>query len=102
MITLEQKGILERYAHIKIQIKELEEEADTLNARALEVITNEDIEELTTDLGKFSKMSRRKWTYTEETQQKEKNLKTTKTREEQNGEAKYQENFFLKFTSAKE
>lgn len=102
MITSEQKGILKRYADIKLEIKGLEAEQDELNPRVLEVLVNEDIEELSTDEGKFSKMSRRKWTYTESTQDKEKALKTAKAREEQNGDATYVENFFPKFTAAKE
>lgn len=102
MITPAQKDILQRYADIKIQIKSLEEEQDILNPAVMEVLNQEDVEELTMDQGKYSKSSRRKWTYTQATQDKEAALKTAKTREEQTGEATYKENFFPKFTVAKE
>lgn len=99
MITSEQKGILKRYADIKIEIKALEEEQDILNPQVMEVITQEDLEELTIEEGKFTKSSRRKWIYTQTTQDKEKALKTAQTREQQTGEATYKENFFPKFTA---
>ncbi len=102
MITPDQKDILVRYAHIKTQIKELEAEQDELNPRVMEVLVQEDCEELTMDEGKYSKMSRRKWNYTQSTQDKEAALKTAQTREQQTGEATYKENFFPKFTAAKE
>lgn len=101
MITLEQKGTLQRYADIKILIKNLEEEQDTLNPQVMEIMNENEVDELKTEQGKFCKSSRRKWKYSDDLQAREDNLKDSKKIEEQTGVAEYTENFFVVFKGAK-
>lgn len=103
MITQEQKNKLTAYSELKLRIKELEAEADTLNPEVLDIMQMEGVEEVEVgDLGKLTLCSKRKWSYTPEVKAKEEELKGIKKRQEQTGEASYVETHYPKFNSSKE
>jgi predicted phage-related endonuclease len=96
------KETLNEYAEIKRQIKVLETRADELNPQILDYLKAEEVEEIELeDIGKITLAKRRSWTYTPETLELEKILKSTKKVEEQTGEASYIENAYILFKPLK-
>lgn len=102
-MTPSQKQILQDYAELKLQIKELEEKADELNPQILELMQESEVEEIAIgDIGKVSLGSRRSWKYTVKVQEDEKALKELKKLEEQTGAADYTEKQYIIFKSKKD
>jgi len=102
-MTNEQKTKLTKYAELKKAIKELETEAEELNAEVLEIIQESGAEEVElSDMGKLSLGKRRTWKYPAEVEAMDKALKEEKKKSEQLGTASYLEKVFLVFKSFKE
>ncbi len=74
--------MLEQYAKIMIQIKELESLADEMKPKVLEEVLSTDDQKAETLYGKFSIMKRKSWTYPEEVKQKEQEYKVAKAKAE--------------------
>ncbi len=92
----EQKDILNEYAKINKEIKELKKVADPLKDQVLEIMQESDLKEVEMDFGKIGISSKRKWTYTPDLTEKETELKLMKKEEEKLGTAEYTETFFTK------
>jgi len=89
------KELFERYAELKAAEKEIKTEIDELNPQVMEEMG--DNEEVETEFGKFTRASRRKWTYPPAIKTAEDDLKVAKKTAEQVGDATYEENYYLLF-----
>lgn len=97
------KEKFERYAELKKQIKELTYEMEDLQPEVqamLEEIGPDAKVELP-EVGAFSFMRKKKWTYSEAVSEKTVELKTLKDTEEADGTAQYEENLILIFKEKK-
>jgi len=97
------KDKIKEYCELKQKVKALESELDVLQPQVLEFMTSNELEELEIDgVGKISKASRRKWTYSPDIQDMESNLKAKKKEAEQIGEAQYVEKAYILFKANKD
>jgi predicted phage-related endonuclease len=103
MINQSDKDILNRYAEIKRDIKMLEEKADELNPKVVEIMELNDVGEVEiADLGKLALGSRRTWKYSREVEEEDKQVKEHKKLEEQTSAASYTEKSYVIFKTNKE
>lgn len=93
------KKLFEKYAELKIKANEIDAEIELLAPQVLDEMKDHD--QINSELGSFSKSSRRMWIYPEPIKQMEESLKASKKRSEQTGEATYAENIYLKFSPTK-
>lgn len=89
--------MLEKYAKIMIQIKELESLAEEIKPQVLEEVLSKDDQKAETLYGKFSIMKRKTWTYPEEVKTKEQEYKVAKAKAESEETATYTVNETLIF-----
>lgn len=96
------KEILNKYADIKLKIKELEAEADELNPLiTAELVKEEEGSVVQLDgKGSFSIYMKRKWIYSKPIKDAEEQLKKAKKEEEAKGFAEYEETPILKFINS--
>jgi len=87
------------YANLKSQIKVLENKIDELKPFIVELVLKMNPQDKTveTELGTFTMVPKRKYTYSVIVDQKESELKEAKKVEEATGIAKYEESEYLKF-----
>lgn len=97
----DQKDVLNKYAEIKKDIKELEEQAKTLNLLVLEALQENSLEEVELDTGKITLASRRTWKYPSFIKEKIKEIKDIKKEAEQTGSADYTEKHYIVFSEKK-
>jgi len=98
MITQQQKDTLNKYAELKIAIKDLELQAETLNLEVLDIMETQELGEINLQNGKLSLGSRRTWKYSPEIKEQEENLKAIKKEAEQTGiGADYVERHYVLF-----
>jgi hypothetical protein len=94
-MTQKQNELLERYADRKQSIKLLEMELEVLEPKVLAYLDKEGVQTLQEAYGTFSVVNRRKYTYTKELVEKQKQydviIKAAKQEEQENGEAKVEE-----------
>lgn len=97
------KDILTQYADIKKDIKMLEAKLDEIQPEVLSMLVENEAEEVQLNgYGTFTLCKKRKWIYTEETQNMETLVKTAKKLEEQKGDATYTESPYVVFKGVKE
>ena len=102
MINQQQKDQINKYAELKLAIKDLEKQASELNEEVCSILENNNLGEINLSLGKLSLGSRRTWTYPKEIEDKEKSLKAEKKTAEQIGTADYVEKSYLLFKGNKD
>lgn len=90
---------MEEYAKLMIQKREIEARLEILKP---EIISKMESEREETEFGVFTISSKRTYTYSEMTQEMEKEVKAKKKEEEQTGDATYTEAPVLKFLTNKE
>jgi hypothetical protein len=93
-----QKAILNEYAELKLQAKELEYKMKGLNAEVLNIMSENSIDEI--EIGEYGKLTmgaRRTWIYPESITQREEDLKEEKKEMQQTGEADYIEKHYVTF-----
>jgi len=89
-----------RYAQLKRQMAELEDELRELQPQIAEAVKKQPDAKLKTDYGLFSIQRRAKWTYSEVVQQIEEQLKVKQQAEQKDGTAQAEYAEFVMFKSA--
>ncbi len=94
-MTQKQSNLLERYAELKAQAKAISEELDVMEGKVLGYLEKEGVDTLKEEYGTFSVVYRKKWTFSKELVEKEKQyaviIKAEKQEEQESGEAKAEE-----------
>ena len=100
-MTKAKETLLKTYADLKAQAKALDAEIEATEAKVLKYLEAEGVDTLKEDYGTFSVVTRKKWSYSPELVEKEKEYKTIikskQNDEQQSGEAKYEESKGLSF-----
>ena len=100
-MTNKQESILEAYAARKAELKQIEAELDEMEPEVLKLLEKNGMDTLKEDYGTFSVVYRKKWTYSKELVEKEKQyatvIKAEKQDEQESGEATYEENKGLSY-----
>lgn len=98
----QKKATLKQYASLKAQIAQLEDQVDMLKPEVeviiVEINPTDNIVEA--EWGTFSLVPKRKYTYTEDTQNAEKLLKERKKEEEATGAATYEVQPYVLFKAS--
>jgi alpha-galactosidase/6-phospho-beta-glucosidase family protein len=104
-MTIKQNALLEEYAAKKAELQALEEELVAMEPKVLTALEKAGVDTLKENYGTFSVVYRKRWTYSEELTEKEKEYKTiVKARqqeEQQSGEATAEETKGLSFRAYK-
>lgn len=87
--------LFDKYAELAIQKKAIESELEALKPHLLDEVCKTDDRKLKRAGVTFSASMRKRWAYSEETSQLEKDLKQRKKKEEAAGIATYEENACL-------
>ncbi len=94
-MTLTQEALLKKYADKKKELEELQAEIDELGTKVLTWLDKEGFYTFSEPWGTYSIVTRKKWTYTPELVEKEKEykevIKAKQTEEQESGEAKVEE-----------
>ena len=94
-MTKTQNNLLADYAALKAQQKEIEANLEVMEPKVLGLLEKRGVDTLVEDYGTFSAVYRKKWTYTSELVEKEKQyaavIKQDKADEQLSGEAKAEE-----------
>lgn len=93
----EEKQILARYAELKIAIRGLEDDVDSLKEVVMEIVESKGADEVQTEFGTFVRASRRTYTYPENIASLEASLKEQKKEAEATGSATYVEKPYVLF-----
>lgn len=96
------KETLERYAELKRQQKEIEEEIKSLSGPILEEIQNLGGDKLTSPVGTFSIEVRKTWKYSQSVKSAEEKIKELQATEKADGTATFDEMKFVKFYAPKQ
>lgn len=91
----------DEYAILDAQIKELENQKDTLRGFILKEMVDSGEEAIETAVGKFSVTRLKTWTYPEKVLELGEKFKGAKAKAESTGEATYVEKESLRFTQIK-
>lgn len=94
-MTNKQENLLQDYAALKAQQKEIEANLEDMEPKVLSLLEKTGVDTLQEEYGTFSVTYRKKWTYSEELVEKERQyaaiIKQEKSDEQENGEAKAEE-----------
>ena len=82
-LTQEQRQMMARYETVKMQIKELEEEAKSLSSSILVILPRD--KEIACESGKLYIQNRTVWKYSKEVEEKEDEVKNLKKEEQAKG-----------------
>lgn len=96
-----QTTVLEEYAVVDSQMKELELKKAGLRTKVLEELVAAGVEKVATTLGTFTMSPVKKWSYPEAVSEKEEEVKALKAKLESTGEATYTETPSFRFTGVK-
>ena len=91
----------ELYAVIDAEIKALTIKKDELRDQILAELVHEDVQGISTAVGRFTLSKLKSWKYTEAVEEKAEELKALKASEESRGDATFEEKPSLRFTSIK-
>lgn len=94
-------NIFAEYADVDAQIKALEIKKEQLRPFIVAKMSDDGIDKLETEVGKFSVNLLKKWSYPEEVNELGEEFKAAKAKAESTGEATYEETPSLRFTVAK-
>lgn len=101
LLNLTQEALLKKYADKKREMKELEAEIEELEPKVIGFLDKQGLDTLKEPWGTYSLVYRKKWSYTPELIEKEKEYKTIikqkQTDEQESGEANYEESKGLSF-----
>lgn len=95
------KTLFKKYADIKNQIAQLQEEADEIAQQVTLEMNNNQLDKVESDFGTFYFTTRKSWKYSEAVDDLAENLKQTKKDEEETGRATFEETKSLSFRAVK-
>ena len=95
------KELLIEYGNLKIEEKKIAARISELNGQVLENILQSGADKVETDIGAFSIITRKKWTYSDRYENKKEELNLMKTEEEADGTAEFEETSSLMFKEKK-
>jgi hypothetical protein len=93
--------VYEEYAVLTAQIKALTDKKTELNIQILKDLVEQNIDDLTTSVGKFTIAKLKTWHYTDKVEKLEEEYKALKASEESTGDATFEEKPSLRFTQVK-
>lgn len=93
--------VFTKYAEVTAQIKALQDEQKVMLAAITEELAKQETAKISTDVGTFSTVVRKVYTYSDNVKNAENAFKTIKKQEEKEGIATYTESFSLRFTPVK-
>jgi len=95
------KKTYEEYAVLDAQIKLLTEQKNKLRADIVDDLVSKDLKVLDSSVGKFTITSLKTWKYTDKVSTLEEAFKAQKATEQSTGDATFEENPSLRFTTIK-
>lgn len=94
-------NLYEKYALLKAQMVELENQEAELRTQILEKMVENDEDKVETPVGSFRKTLLKTWTYTDKVKELQEEFKAQKAKEESTGIATYVEKPSLRFIQIK-
>lgn len=94
--------LLNKYAELSIQIKELEANRAAIKGDIVEQFVSQGVEKVESDLGTFSVIRTSTWTYSKKLTKEMEDLKIKQVREQEKGLAKAKVNESIRFQQKKE